>query len=260
MHDIFKLDSIEARLSDLKKVFGKPPVLPDSEDAAAYEEMLRRLIGSFAPQDFFETALVKDIADATWEAARCARHKVLLLERKYRDGREAMAKRRKEWAAKKGELAKRVAASQADPKTEPADALDHLIEECDAILIEPATELDHNRVLEATLAQVEKITKLEMMAYAKRDMALRQLDWYREGLGRRLRAVSDELIAEYANGEVALPALTVPSTNPVIPEAASTETASAETASTETASNDTPSAGTVASPETAADAPPVQPQ
>jgi hypothetical protein len=185
---------------------------------------------------------------------------VLLLERKYRDGREAVAKRRKEWAANKGELAKRVAASQADPKTEPADALDHLVEECDAILIEPASELDHNRVLEATLAQLEKITKLEMMAYAKRDMALRQLEWYREGLGRRLRAVSDEFIADYANGAAALPAPTAPSTDTVIAETASTETASTETASAETASTETPTPETVASTETAADAPPVQPQ
>jgi hypothetical protein len=245
MNDVTKFESIEDRLSDLKKVFGKPPVLPDSEDAAAYGEMLRRLIGCFLPQDFFETALVKDIADATWEAARCGRHKVLLLDRKYRDGREAMAKQRKDWAAKKAELAKRMAASKAEPPTEPADALDHLVGEGDAILLEPASELAHNRVLEATLASVEKITKLEMMAYAMRDMALRQLEWYREGLGRRLRAVSDEFIAEHANVAAALPAPTAESTDTVIPE---------------TASPDTPSAATVASAETAADAPPVQPQ
>jgi hypothetical protein len=37
MTEVTKFESIEDRLSDLKTVFGKPPVLPDSEDAAAYE-------------------------------------------------------------------------------------------------------------------------------------------------------------------------------------------------------------------------------
>ena len=229
MRDVTNFESIEARLSDLKKVFGKPPVLPDSEDVAAYEEMLRRFIECFAPQDFFETVLIKDVTDATWEAARCGRHKVVLLDRRYRDERKVTTKRRKEWVAKKTDLAKRVAASKADPLTEPGDAIDHLVEECDAILIEPASELDHNRVLEATLAQVEKLTKLEMIALGKRDMALRQLEWYREGLGRRLRLVSDDFISEHANGAGALPA---------------PDTGDAEKASTQL--------------ETTADAPPVQ--
>jgi len=231
MSDLSNLQSIEARLSDLKKVFGKPPVLPGSEDIAAYEEMLRRFIERFQPQDFFEMVLMKDLTDATWEAARMGRHKVVLLDRRYRDERKVTTKRRKEWLAKKTDLAKRVAASKADPLTEPEDALDHLVEECDAILIEPASELDHNRVLEATLAQVEKLTKLEMIALGKRDMALRQLEWYREGLGRRLRLVSDDFISEHANGAGALPA---------------PATGDAETASTQL--------------ETTAAAPPVQPQ
>ena len=234
MSDLSNLQSIEARLSDLKKVFGKPPVLPGSEDIAAYEEMLRRFIERFQPQDFFEMVLMKDLTDATWEAARMGRHKVVLLDRRYRDERKVTTKRRKEWLAKKTDLAKRVAASKADPLTEPGDAIDHLVEECDAILIEPASELDHNRVLEATLAQVEKLTKLEMIALGKRDMALRQLEWYREGLGRRLRLVSDDLISEHANGAGALPA---------------PDTGDAETASTQAPST-----------ETVADAPPVQPQ
>jgi len=208
MRDETKLKFIEARMAELKEVFGKPPVLPGSEDIAAYEEMLRRFIECFQPQDFFETVLMKDVTDGTWEAARAGRHKVLLLDRRYRDRREAEAKRRKEWAVKKAELAKRVAAAKSEPATEPEDALDHSIEECDAILLEPATELDHNRALEATLASMEKIDKGQMFDLAKRDLALRQLEWYREGLGRRLRVVSDNFITDHANGTVAPPAQT----------------------------------------------------
>lgn len=198
----------DSRLAELNKLFGEPPVLPNSESITAYQEMMRRFIECFKPQDFFETVLMKDVTDGTWEAARAGRHKVLLLHRRYRDRREAEAKRRKEWAAKKAELANRVAAAQAEPATEPEDALDHLIDECDAILLEPATELDHNRILEATLVSQEKLDKAQVIALAKRDMALRQLDWYREGLGRRLREVSDAFITDQANGAAGAPAQT----------------------------------------------------
>jgi hypothetical protein len=196
----------DSRLAKLNEVFGKPPVLPDSEDIAAYQEMLRRFIECFEPQDFFETVLIKDVADATWEAARCARHKVLLLDRRYRERSQTAVQRRKEQAAKKAELAKRLAAARVEPAAEPEDALDHLIDECDTILLGPATELDHNRALEATLVYLEKLDKAQMIALAKRDMALRQLESYREGVGRRLRLVSDDFITGQANGAAEVPA------------------------------------------------------
>jgi hypothetical protein len=81
---------------------------------------------------------------------------------------------------------------------DPEDVLDHLVEECDAILREPATELDHNRVLEASLLYLEKLAKMEAQALAKRDKALGQLEHYREGLGRSLRMVSDKFIDDQA--------------------------------------------------------------
>jgi hypothetical protein len=206
----------DGQVAKLNELFGEPPVLPNSESIAAYQEMMRRFIECFKPQDFFETVLMKDVTDGTWEAARAGRHKVLLLHRRYRDRREAEVKRRKEWVMKKAELAKRVAAAQAEPATEPEDALDHLIDECDAILLEPATELDHNRILEATLVSQEKLDKAQVIALAKRDMALRQLDWYREGLGRRLRVVSDTFITDQANGAAGAPAQTETNTETTV--------------------------------------------
>jgi hypothetical protein len=206
----------DGQVAKLNELFGEPPVLPNSESIAAYQEMMRRFIECFKPQDFFETVLMKDVTDGTWEAARAGRHKVLLLHRRYRDRREAEVKRRKEWVMKKAELAKRVAAAQAEPATEPEDALDHLIDECDAILLEPATELDHNRILEATLVSQEKLDKAQVIALAKRDMALRQLEWYREGLGRRLRVVSDTFITDQANGAAGAPAQTETNTETAV--------------------------------------------
>ena len=198
--------TIDTRLAQLRVLFGPPPVL-SSENAKAYDEMLHRFIECFEPQDFFETVLMKDIADGTWESVRYSRHKVLLLDRRYRERREAEAKRRKEAAQAKAELARRVAASKAEPATEPVEALDHLVAECDAILVEPATELDHNRLLEVTVVYMEKLDKAQLIALAKRNKALDQLEWYREGLGRRMRTVSDDFIAKHAGNGAAPPQL-----------------------------------------------------
>jgi hypothetical protein len=196
MNTVLNPTTIDARLAQLRELFGPPPVL-SSENLKAYYEMLRRFIECFQPQDFFETVVMKDVTDGTWESARYSRHKVLLLDRRYRDRREAEANRRKESAQSKAELARRIAASKGEPATEPVEALDHLVAECDAILLEPATELDHNRLLEVTLVYIEKLDKAQIIALAKRNKALEQLEWYREGLGRRLRTVSDAFIAEH---------------------------------------------------------------
>jgi hypothetical protein len=199
MSHVSKSKSIEDLLAQLEELFGKPPVLPGSESMAAYQTMIRLFAEDFQPQSFFEIKLMKELTDATWEAARWSRHRVLLLDRKDRDRREVEAKRRKEWAAKKAAMAKRVAAEKADPAKEPEEILGHAVEDCDAILLEAATELDHNRALEAVLLQQEKLIKMEAADLAKCDRALRQLEWYREGLGHRLRAVSGQFIADYAN-------------------------------------------------------------
>jgi len=206
MNAMLNPTTINARLAQLRVLFGPPPVL-SSEDAKAYDEMLHRFIECFEPQDFFETVLMKDIADGTWESARYSRHKVLLLDRRYRERREAEAKRRKETAQNKAELARRVAASKGEPATEPMEAADHLVAECDAILVEPATELDHNRLLEVTLVYIEKLDKAQPLPLAKPNKALDQLEWYREGLSRRMRTVTDDFIAEHGGNGAAPPQL-----------------------------------------------------
>jgi hypothetical protein len=213
-----KSQSIEDLLAQIEELFGKPPVLPDSESVAAYHKMMRLFAKDFQPQSFFKIKLMKDLTDGTWEAARWSRHRVLLLDRKDRGRREAEAKRRKEWAAKKAAMAQRVAAEKVDPAKEPEEVLDHLAEDCDAILLEPATELDHNRTLEATLSQQERLMKMEAADLAKCRGALRQLEWYQEGLGHRLRAVSDQFIADYADDAMSASAET---------DATDTETADA---------------------------------
>jgi hypothetical protein len=176
-------------LAEIKELYGPPPVL-STENMQAYEEMTCRFIVCFTPQDSFQTALIKDVIDGTWEAARWARHKALSMHRRL----EVQAQRRKAMAQKKAALAKRPADSKAEPATEPEEALDHVVEDVDAMLLEPATELDHNRALEVGIVYVEKLDKLQMMAIARRNNAIAELERWREKMGYRLSRLSDELI------------------------------------------------------------------
>ena len=64
------------RLAQLMELFGAPPVVPDIENAASYEQMMRSFLECFRPQDFFETVLIASVlrfwpssAEVTTEAS-----------------------------------------------------------------------------------------------------------------------------------------------------------------------------------------------
>ena len=68
------------------------------------------------------------------------------------------------------------------------------IDEVDDILDGPADEVDHARALQSDIEYYEKLDDLLGVAIARRDDVLAQIDFYRQGLGQRLRRVSDEII------------------------------------------------------------------
>ncbi len=200
-------------LAKLREICGPPPVL-SSENMTAYDEMLARLMKCKAPQDLFEEILIKEVVDNTWEMARYTRHKNLLVERRFRDRLAFQAERKKAAAQKKEAFAKRLAAGKPEPPTEPDEVLEGLVEEVDAILQQSATELDHARALEVGIVYLERLDKLLMTATARRNNALEQLERYRDGLGYRLRSISDDIIEGKCNGVEAVPAQLEP---PVVP-------------------------------------------
>jgi hypothetical protein len=185
-------------IAQLKESYGPLPVL-STENMQAYEETMRWFVVSLNPQDCFETALVKDVIDGTWEAARYGRHKAMSIHRRHRDRLESQARQRKAAAQRTAEFKKRIAETKAEPPTEPEEAIDHLVEDIDAMLLEPATELDHNRALEAGMEYVSKLDKLQMMAIARRNNALEQLQQYRETCGYGVHRDTDEVIYRKSN-------------------------------------------------------------
>ena len=72
-------------------------------------------------------------------------------------------------------------------------------------------ELEYAAALESGISYYERLDRLYGGAMARREGALRELDLYRQGLGHRLRQVSDEIIdGEFSETEQESPPITGP--------------------------------------------------
>jgi hypothetical protein len=75
----------------IKLCFG-PPRLLSTENAEAYDAMLRHYVDSCEPRDLLEQGLVKRLVDANWESLRIKRHKARAIERRNRCPRRTARK------------------------------------------------------------------------------------------------------------------------------------------------------------------------
>ena len=131
---------------DWSKVYplvGGPPVW-STEDIEAYTELLNGFTEMLEPRDLMELILTKEAVDASWEAARIAREKNGLLERKYQQRQQVIAEHQRRTRA---------------PETAAA---------------KPATALDHSRGLEAWFKHYQSLDIAQSRAIKRRDNARRQ--------------------------------------------------------------------------------------
>lgn len=202
-------------------LFGSAPVL-SSEQLTEYETSLTAFNDCIKPRDFVEQMLVKDLADVTWEIKRYRSHKTMVIEREHLRHQEMETKRRQyerkmqlEWRkerqaakeAEQGEKAKQPEHASA-PTTQSERALEleavvyEGVSDVDEILLEPADEIDHAKALQSGIDYYERLDRLETVAWARRDDVLRQMEFYRQGLGSVSRRASDEIIdGEFSHSE-----------------------------------------------------------
>jgi hypothetical protein len=76
-------NSTAATLARLERLSGRFPVL-SSENRQHYEELLICLLEHYRPRNFLGERLIKYLADEEWETSRYKRHKILLIERRFR--------------------------------------------------------------------------------------------------------------------------------------------------------------------------------
>ena len=97
-----------AKLARLERLCGRFPVL-SSENRQDYEELLISLLEHHTPRNFLGERLIKYLADEEWEIGRYKRHKVLLIERRFRARLAFQAHREKATQQDKAALATKVA-------------------------------------------------------------------------------------------------------------------------------------------------------
>lgn len=201
-------------LTELKKLFGPPPVL-STESTDTYYAIMAAFVKCFEPEDFMVRMFMKDLTDSTWDAMRYTRHKTLTMERKYRQGLEYQAARAKEAAERKC-LAAPVKMGGEDCTAverrsfELLEVFETTSDDVKKILNTPPTELDHARALQEVIDYHERLDELLGKAIARRNDTLEQIALYRGVLSRHLRRVSDEIIdAEFSE--------TKPTEVPLIP-------------------------------------------
>ena len=84
--------------------------------------------------------------------------------------------------------------TQFERMLELAAVVDSIVPDCDEIVAGPVDELEYAAALQSTIKYYKRLDRLYDGAMARRDDVLKQLDFYRQGLGRHLRHVSDDII------------------------------------------------------------------
>ena len=169
-------NSTAAKLARLERVCGRFPVL-SSENRQDYEELLMPLLEHHRPRNFLGERLIKYLADEEWEISRYKRHKILLIERRFRARLAFQAYREKAAKEDKAALANKFAEHRGQFVL-PEEALDGVVAEVDAMLLRPAEELEHARALEVGIVYFEHLDRLLNTAIVRRNAILAEIDRY----------------------------------------------------------------------------------
>ena len=101
--------------------------------------------------------------------------------------------------------------TQFERMLELAAVVDSVVPDCDDIIAGPVDELEYAAALQSGIQYYERLDRLYGVAMARREDLLKQLDFYREGLGQHLRRVSDDIIeGEFSETKVEAPSITGP--------------------------------------------------
>jgi hypothetical protein len=169
-------NSIAAKLERLERLCGRFPVL-SSENRQDYEELLISLLEHYRPRNFLGERLIKYLADEEWEIIRYKRHKILLIERRFRARLAFQAYREKAAKEDKAALANKLAEHRGQFVL-PEEALEGVVAEVDAMLLRPAEELEHARALEVASVYFAHLDRLLNAAIVRRNAILAEIDRY----------------------------------------------------------------------------------
>ena len=164
---------------DLQSLLGPAPLL-EGEDAAAYDELQRRVHSAVAPADVLEEIWVRDVVDLLWETMRLRRLKAKLMQSAAHEGLEQLLRPLTgHW-------------SNNDLVNDWARRDRGAVKEVNALLKQAG--LDQEAIAAQTLAAkldaFERIDRMIMQTESRRNAVLREVDRHRDVLAQRLREAS----------------------------------------------------------------------
>jgi hypothetical protein len=158
------------------------------EDAASYDALLARICGTLRPSDSLEEIWIRDVVDLVWETFRLRRIKANLLT--YRTQSQIRGK-----LIGGFDNADEMACSWATG--DEAEA-----KEVEEALLSVGSSLETAMALSvwAMLDEVERLDRMLVSVEARRSAALRELDYHRGPLARKLRrTIADVEQSEFAD-------------------------------------------------------------
>ena len=183
-------------------IFGSPSLLT-TESVSQYRELADQLIKSLQPNDGLELLLVRQVLHETWKIWRFERHQTLGIDRRVRQSLDFQNDLKAERAKKREALSKKLAEKTGRPITELSEMVELIevietsSEDVHALAeraLERRHEFMHNKALEAAMDLQERLDRLISAATKRRNDTLQLLEYYRAGLGRRLRELTDHII------------------------------------------------------------------
>jgi hypothetical protein len=189
--------------SAAKALLPAPSIL-STESAMEFERLFDKLLTCLKVQDALEAMLIRDVAETGWELHRYSRLRGLSFERSFKQSLDFQVQRMKAQQARKQEEIDTLAAHSTQTPTDIAHVTyleRKLIDsprDMDEILQRTPTELDHAHVLEKHVSFHKDVELIIASISRRRNEALRLLDLYRAGLGKRVdEAMTEILDAEY---------------------------------------------------------------
>ena len=162
---------------EVQALLGDPPVLT-GEDDGLYHTLMEQFAKLVEPQDMIEWWWVKDMTDHSWEIRRLRRFKALFVDIQ----RDAVIRGRA------AEIRRREIVATLGVKTFGVN------ENAESVPV-PDSERDRAEMFKYVIDQYKNVDQLVASAERRRDRTLREIEFRRGCLARRLRKASDEAIA-----------------------------------------------------------------
>jgi DNA repair exonuclease SbcCD ATPase subunit len=190
-------------LADMKALLPPVPVIA-TESLEQVEKIFDQVVATLNIADMVELLLIREFVLPSWEIARYTRHRVVAFDRKFKDTLASQVAHLQSQKARREALAKRLAEylGQRPPEVSHLENLENKVtearDEIADILKHTPSELAYNQALERSIEFHKDLEFLITSMSKRRDEALEMLSRYREGLGRRAKEVTEEILnAEY---------------------------------------------------------------